>query len=78
MSLLEIDQLRRSYDISTIVLCNRANVAPSTYSRWLRFVRDERGGTRPLVTTLDAVRRALREIVTERRERTKSRNSRAA
>jgi transcriptional regulator with XRE-family HTH domain len=57
----DIEEKREAAGIERLELCRLAGVARKTYWSWIKR------GTTPLVTSLDAVERALAELLMDRR-----------
>ena len=68
MQLAELDDLRHHLRISKKTLCERGQIDPSTYQRWMKHVAG-RGGCCPQPRSIDAVRRVLRDEIERRRSR---------
>ena len=69
LGLDELEAVRAQAGISRAELVRRAEINPTTYTRWMRFLRGEPGGGRPHARTLGVVRLALSKLIDERRER---------
>lgn len=63
MSLAELHALRGRLGIRQAELCREALIDPSTYSRWMRWLRGEDGGTCPQPRSVEAVRRVLKRRI---------------
>lgn len=69
LGLDELEAIRAQAGVSRAELVRRASINPTTYTRWMRFLRGEPGGGRPHARTLGVVRCALRSLIAERRQR---------
>lgn len=64
LDLPEIDAVRRRYKIPVTELCAQAQVHDVTYRRWIAYLQGKTRGSKPLPSTLCAVRRALKDVIT--------------
>ena len=60
MSFDELDALRAELRIAQVVLCQRGDLNPTTYSRWRRWLRGDPGGTPPTRRSTKVVRDVLK------------------
>jgi hypothetical protein len=58
----DLEALRCRLGISQTRLCQRAEINPTTYQRWLRNMRGESGGSAPHRRSLAAVSAVLRDL----------------
>jgi hypothetical protein len=66
MNLLELDAMRERLGLSKRKVCERADIAPSTYTRWMAYMRgDLELGVCPHRRSLDAVRSVLKESLVD-------------
>lgn len=66
MTFEQLDALRECLQLPQIKLCQRGDLNPTTYTRWLRWARGEPNGSRPHPRSLKAVREVLKSELTER------------
>lgn len=64
MDLAELDTVRRVLDLPKRQLCERCEINVSTYSRWMRALRGQPGGSMPRRPTLRSIREALKDEAT--------------
>lgn len=67
LGLDEIEVIRAQAGVSQAELSRRAEINPTTYQRWLKYLHGQPGGTKPHTRTLRVVRGALGKLVDERR-----------
>lgn len=60
MDLAELDALRRFLAVPQADLCKRCEIAGATYSRWMRSLRGQPGGSMPHRSSLRSIREALK------------------
>ncbi len=63
----QLEALRCQLELPQVKLCAECDINPSTYQRWLKFVRGKPGGTKPQPRSLRAVREVLKSHLSRRR-----------
>jgi hypothetical protein len=60
-----LESVRNTLNIPKRQLCIRATVAQSTYSRWMRWIRGEPGGSQPQQRSIRVLREVLAQHLSE-------------